>query len=111
MHIIPALAGSMALNKEVCLEDKLLNNFQHLNASPVYSFLTSSGNIGDRYALHFGMMAVGIGTDAINGISTHVFAADGMVNVSVGNDVIIGTITILDMADRSYQRQPHSGGH
>jgi hypothetical protein len=89
MHIIPALAGSMALNKEVCLEDKLLNNFQHLNASPVYSFNTGSGNIGDRYALHFGMMAVGIGRDVACNVCTHVFGVDGVVNVSVGNDIIL----------------------
>jgi hypothetical protein len=85
------------------LEDRALSTFQHLNINPVYAFVSNSGNIGDRFALHFGMMAVGIGTDAMNGVSTHVFAADGVVNVSVGGDITTGNITILDMAGRTVQ--------
>lgn len=40
----------------------------------------------------------------MHGVSTtHVFAADGVVNVSVGNDITTGSITILDMAGRTVQ--------
>jgi uncharacterized delta-60 repeat protein len=102
-------ASSITLAEEVWLEDRLLNTFQHLNQNPVYAFATDAGNIGDRFALHFGMMAVGIGRDAINGVSTHVFAADGVVNVSVGNDITTGTITILDMAGRTVQTAAING--
>jgi hypothetical protein len=103
-------ASSITLTEEVWLEDRLLNNFQHLNLNPVYAFTTNSGNMGDRFALHFGMMAVGIGRDAINGVSTtHVFAADGMVNVSVGEDPGKGMITILDMAGRTVQTAAING--
>jgi hypothetical protein len=84
-------------------------HFQHLNLNPVYAFTTNSGNIGDRFALHFGMMAVGIGRDAMHGVSTHVFAADGMVNVSVGEDAGKGMITILDMAGRTVQTAAING--
>jgi hypothetical protein len=102
-------ASSITLTEEVWLEDRLLNIFQHLNQNPVYAFTTDAGNIGDRFALHFGMMAVGIGRDAINGVSTHVFAADGVVNVSVGEDAGKGMITILDMAGRTVQTAAING--
>jgi hypothetical protein len=102
-------ASSITLTEEVWLEDKLLNNFQHLNLNPVYAFSSNAGNMGDRFALHFGALTGGIGRDAINGVSTHVFAADGVVNVSVGNDIATGTITILDMAGRTVQTAAISG--
>ncbi|MCF8256018.1 MAG: T9SS type A sorting domain-containing protein [Flavobacteriales bacterium] len=102
-------ASSITLNEEVWLEDRFLNQFQQLNVNPVYAFASNAGNIGDRFALHFGMMAVGVGGDAINRVSTHVFAAEGMVNVSVGNDITAGTITILDMMGRTVQTASISG--
>ncbi len=102
-------ASSITLSEEVWLEDRALNNFQHLNQDPVYAFTTSQGNIGDRFALHFGMMAVGIVRDVACNVCTHVFAADGMVNVSVGNDINSGMITILDMMGRTVQTAAISG--
>jgi len=100
-------ASSITLSEEVWLEDRLLNNFQHLNMNPVYAFTTNQGNIGDRFALHFGEMAV-VGVEE-NGSATHVFAADGVVNVSVGNDITTGMITILDMAGRTVQTAAING--
>jgi len=100
-------ASSITLTEEVWLEDKLLNNFQHLNMNPVYAFTTNSGNIGNRFALHFGEMAV-VGVEE-NGSATHVFAADGVVNVSVGRDITAGMITILDMAGRTVQTAAITG--
>jgi hypothetical protein len=102
-------ASSITLNEEVWLEDRALSTFQHLNINPVYAFVSNSGNIGDRFALHFGMMAVGIGTDVACNVCTHVFAADGMVNVSVGGDITTGNITILDMAGRTVQTAAING--
>ncbi|MCF8256017.1 MAG: T9SS type A sorting domain-containing protein [Flavobacteriales bacterium] len=103
-------ATSITLNEEVWLEDRFLNQFQQLNVNPVYAFVSNAGNIGDRFALHFGMMAVGVGTDAINRVSTtHVFAADGIVNVSVSDDITTGMITILDMTGRTVQTAAISG--
>jgi len=99
-------ASSITLTEEVWLEDRALNNFQHLNQNPVYAFITSSGNIGNRFALHFGMMAVGVEE---NGPTTHVFAADGVVNLSVGTDITTGSITILDMAGRTVQTATING--
>jgi hypothetical protein len=96
-------ATSITLTEEVWLEDRLLNNFQHLNLNPVYAFSSNAGNMGDRFALHFGALAVGIGRDVACNVCTHVFAADGVVNVSVGNDITTGTITILDMTGRTVQ--------
>jgi len=99
-------ASSITLNEELWLEDKLLNNFQHLNVNPIYAFTTTSGNIGDRFALHFGALAVGAGRDVACNVCTHVFAADGMVNVTVSNPEssgLTGIITILDMAGRTVQ--------
>jgi hypothetical protein len=102
-------ASSITLTEEVWLEDRLLNNFRHLNVNPVYAFTTDAGNMGDRFALHFGMMTVGIGRDVACNVCTQVFAADGMVNVSVGNDITTGMITILDMAGRTVQTAAING--
>lgn len=99
-------ANSITLQDEVWLEDRLLNSFQHLNSSPVYAFSSEEGNIGDRFALHFGALAVGVEQ---NGSATHVFATDGTVNVSVGEDVTTGSITILDIAGRTVQTAAISG--
>ncbi|MCF8258877.1 MAG: T9SS type A sorting domain-containing protein, partial [Flavobacteriales bacterium] len=92
--------------EEVWLEDRALNQFQHLNENPVYAFSTDAGNIGTRFALHFGMMAVGVDENAS---AAHVFAADGMVNVTVGEDIATGTIAILDMAGRTVQTAAING--
>jgi len=100
-------ASSITLTEEVWLEDRVLNTFQHLNVNPVYAFATDAGNIGDRFALHFGEMAV-VGV-AENGSTTHVFAADGVVNVSIGSNITNGNITILDMAGRTMQTAVISG--
>jgi hypothetical protein len=55
------------------------------------------------------MMTVGIGRDVACNVCTQVFAADGMVNVSVGNDITTGMITILDMAGRTVQTAAING--
>jgi uncharacterized delta-60 repeat protein len=102
-------AHSITLSEEVWLEDRALNQFQYLNENPTYSFATNTGNIGDRFALHFGAMAVGTGRDVACNVCTHVFAADGVVNVSVGNDITTGNITILDMMGRTVQTATING--
>jgi hypothetical protein len=103
-------AHSITFTEDVWLEDRLLGSFQLLNENPVYDFSTvTSGNIPNRFALHFGMTAVGIDTDAACNVCTHVFAADGMVNVSVGTDNTTGTINILDMAGRTVQTATING--
>ncbi len=95
-------AHSITLTEDVWLEDRLLNNFQHLNANPTYAFTATAGNHGSRFALHFGSLAVGIGSDGMPNVST-VFAAEGMVNVTVSNDIAQGAITILDLTGRTVQ--------
>ncbi|MCF8256834.1 MAG: M36 family metallopeptidase [Flavobacteriales bacterium] len=99
-------AHSITLNEEVWLEDRLLNAFEHLNLNPVYAFTADAGNMDDRFALHFGAVAVGVEE---NTSISHVFASDGVVNIIVGNDLASGTIAILDMAGRMVRTASISG--
>jgi hypothetical protein len=94
-------ASSITLTEEVWLEDRLLNNFQHLNLNPVYAFTTDAGNIGDRFALHFGELVTSIGREAMHGVSTWVYAFDNTVNITVGEDITSGMVTIMDMTGRT----------
>lgn len=85
------------------LEDTYLNVFQDLNAEPNYSFTSDAGNIGDRFILHFNNAAVGIEeADA----SSHVFAANGQLNVNLSPNTQTANLEIFDMAGRSILTRP-----
>ncbi|MCF8459120.1 MAG: T9SS type A sorting domain-containing protein [Flavobacteriales bacterium] len=88
-------------NESVYLEDRMLNIFQDLNVEPNYAFTSVAGNIGDRFALHFGMTAVGIGRDAINRVSTRVYTSNGnTLNIILSENTENGKVDVLDMAGR-----------
>jgi hypothetical protein len=102
-------ANSITLGEEVWLEDRVLNNFQHLNQEPVYAFTSEAGNIGSRFALHFGAMVTGIGRDVACNVCTQVFAADNTVHVILGGDNAKGNASILDMTGRIVQTAALNG--
>jgi hypothetical protein len=102
-------ANSITLGEEVWLEDRVLNNFQHLNQEPVYAFTSEAGNIGSRFALHFGAMVTGIGRDVACNVCTQVFAADNTVHVILGGDNAKGNASILDMTGRTVQTAALNG--
>jgi hypothetical protein len=90
------------VGEAVQLEDRLLNIFQDLNAEPNYSFTSVAGNIGDRFALHFGMSITGIGTDAINRASTRVYTSNGnTLNIILSENTENGKVDVMDMAGRT----------
>jgi surface protein len=102
-------ASSITLNEEVWLEDRLLNNFQHLNQNPVYGFTsTIAGNIPTRFALHFGQLVTGL-RDRES--FTHVYSFDKTVNITVSEDIVRGMVTIMDMAGRTLQSATLNGTH
>jgi hypothetical protein len=89
------------VGETVHLEDRLMNIFQDLNVEPNYSFTSIAGNVSDRFALHFGMTAVGIGRDAMHGVSTHVYSSNGQLNITLANNIESGRVEVMDMAGRT----------
>jgi hypothetical protein len=86
-------------NESIYLEDRLLNIFQDLNVEPNYSFTSAAGNIGDRFALHFGMAAVGIEDGAA--ASSRVYTANGQLNIILSGNTENGNVEVLDMTGRT----------
>ncbi len=86
------------VGETVHLEDRMLNIFQDLNVEPNYSFTSVAGNIGNRFALHFGMIAVGI--DAAAAINSRVYSANGQLNIILSENTETGNVEVLDMAGR-----------
>jgi hypothetical protein len=79
-----------------------LNIFQDLNVEPNYAFTSASGNIGDRFSLHFGMTAVGIGRDAMHGVSTRAYTSNGnTLNIILSENTESGKVDVMDMAGRT----------
>lgn len=100
-------ATSITLAEDVWLEDRMLNNFQLLNQTPVYDFTTTvSGNVPTRFALHFGQLVTGLRDRAS---FTHVHGFGSTVNITVSEDLSSGSVTILDMAGRTVQTATLSG--
>jgi hypothetical protein len=99
-------ASSISLNEDVWLEDRLLNNFQLLNINPIYAFTSNAGNIGDRFALHFGEIVASVNESAS---FTSVYAFDNTVTISVSEDVTSGMVTIMDMTGRAVQSAALNG--
>jgi hypothetical protein len=85
------------------LEDTYLNNFQDLNTNPNYSFTSDAGNIGDRFILHFNNAAVGI--EEVES-SSHVFASNGQLNISLSLNRQTANVEVFDMAGRSILNRP-----
>lgn len=83
--------------ENVYLEDRYLNIFQDLNEAPIYSFSTAAGNIGDRFALHFGMAVTGIQEANTN---SYVYNSDGQLNIILNENQSIGTVEVMDIAGR-----------
>ncbi|MFC2175584.1 PKD domain-containing protein [Bacteroidota bacterium] len=90
----------------VYLEDKELKVFQNLNTTPIYSFNSDAGNIGNRFALHFSKLT-GI-NEVENNIS--VFAASNTIYVNLSKPET-GQITVLDMSGRIVHSQSINADH
>jgi len=100
-------ATSITLLEQVWLEDRLLNNFQLLNQTPVYDFTsTIAGNIPTRFALHFGALETGVPDRAS---FTQVYSFENTVTVNVSRDIANGMVSILDMAGRLVQTATLNG--
>lgn len=80
------------------LEDTYLNVFQDLNNDPNYSFTSEAGNIGDRFILHFNNAMVGVEEAEV---ASHVFAANGQLNISLSPNSENANLQVLDMAGRT----------
>jgi len=91
-------ATDITLADEVWLEDRLLNIFQDLNLNATYDFTDEAGNIPTRFALHFGMMAVGVG-GGDDAFRAQVFSSGNEVHIILSEEVH-GTATVYDMAGR-----------
>lgn len=92
-------ANSITLEGEsVHLEDRLLNIFQDLNEAPSYAFTSDAGNIGNRFALHFGMSVTGISEAEMN---SRVYTSNGnQLNIILSENATNGRVEVLDMAGR-----------
>jgi hypothetical protein len=95
------------VGESIFLEDRFFNIFQDLNVEPSYSFSSNAGNIGSRFALHFGMSITGIGRDAINRVSTRVYTSNGnTLNIILADKVGNGNVSVLDVTGKMvYTRQ------
>jgi hypothetical protein len=86
------------VGESVYLEDKLLNIFQDLNLEPSYNFSSNSGNIGDRFALHFGMSITGL--EDVNVLNSKVYYANGQLNIILSDIKGNGNISVLDVTGK-----------
>ncbi|MCF8256718.1 MAG: T9SS type A sorting domain-containing protein [Flavobacteriales bacterium] len=85
------------LAEDVYLEDRSLNVFQNLNLDNTYDFTEQGGNIGERFALHFGMSITDI--QNTDGFQVQVFSAGDRLNVLL-SEAVEGNATVYDMAGR-----------
>ncbi|MCF8465242.1 MAG: T9SS type A sorting domain-containing protein [Flavobacteriales bacterium] len=93
-----SLHATNSVAEGVWLEDRLLNIFQDLNVEPNYSFTSPSGNIGNRFALHFGMSVTGVSEAEMN---SHVYTSNGnQLNIILAANAQNGIVEILDMTGR-----------
>ena len=90
------------IGETVHLEDRLLGYFQDLNVEPNYSFTsTVAGNIPTRFALHFGMSAVGIENGSVT--NSQVYTSNNQLNIILSGSLENGKAEMLDMAGRTVE--------
>jgi hypothetical protein len=86
------------VGESVILEDRMLNIFQDLNVDPSYNFTSTAGNIGDRFALHFGMIITGMEEGAA--LNSKVYGANQQLNIILADNMKNGKVQVLDMTGR-----------
>lgn len=91
-------------NQSVYLEDKALGVFQDLDNQAVYSFTSDAGNIADRFALHFNMVAVGTNADAMSHTSSTVYTSNqNTIHILLPEKIENGKVDVMDMSGRVIQ--------
>ncbi|MBP9150780.1 MAG: T9SS type A sorting domain-containing protein [Flavobacteriales bacterium] len=92
------------VGESVFLEDRFFNIFQDLMVEPSYSFSSNSGNIGGRFAIHFGMSVTGV--EEGNVLNSKVYYTNGQLNIILSDIKGNGNISVLDVTGKMvYTRQ------
>ncbi len=98
---ISNLEGSFMSTNTMYLKDNLLNSIHTLSESD-YNFTSETGEFNDRFEIVFQSEALSIGENEIdsNGL-TIIELQNGSVKFSVGNNLRIDTIEIIDLLGRT----------
>ncbi len=101
-------ASELDLPVSAWLEDLGTGAFQSLDNEPSYTFTSEGGTFENRFVLHFSAQVVGMDGDAMNRVSTDIFAYDRTVNI-IQSEEQRGTVTIMDMTGRVVQTAALNG--
>jgi hypothetical protein len=101
-------ATELDLPVSAWLADLSTGAFQSLDNEPSYTFTSEGGTFENRFVLHFSAQVVGMDGDAMNRVSTDIFAYDRTVNI-IQSEEQLGTVTIMDMTGRVVQTAALNG--
>jgi predicted RNA-binding protein with TRAM domain len=87
------------VDESVYLEDRQFGIFQNLNIESNYDFTSVSGNVSNRFALHFGMAVTGISDDT--GANSRVYTSNiNQLHIVLSDGKEKGIARVMDMTGR-----------
>ena len=97
---IAQLEGDFLTNNTVYLKDKLLNLYHDLSASD-YTFTSETGEFNDRFEIVFQTDALSVGEQTLSNNDLSIIElANGQVKFSIGHNLSITSVEILDLLGR-----------